>query len=102
MSRYAFTPYGDPIEGTLESVQGKALIIDESWQRDAEGTLEYEYGGETKMYWDSQISLKNDAGKVIYLDEFGEEWTEDEIVLADADGSNPERPFLEKQKEARA
>jgi hypothetical protein len=41
-----------------------------------------QYTGETEMFWDDQETIERD-GKVIFVDEQGEEWTFDELVLAE-------------------
>lgn len=73
MANY-LSPTGSPITGTLERLSGRAEIssIDE-----ATGTPEY--SGGTDIFWDEQRTVERD-GKIIYLDEAGDQWTFDQLV----------------------
>ena len=80
----AISPAGTEIIGTLDTVQARAEIIPGTFKRLADGSLDHEWEGSTEVFWDDQRTLKRD-GKDIYLDDEGNEWTEDQIKLVDED-----------------
>ncbi len=49
--------------------------------RNADGSFEIEWEGETKVCWDGQHT-ETDAGLRIFLDEDANEWREDQLFLA--------------------
>jgi hypothetical protein len=69
------SPKGSPIVGTLEIIHGVANCTIHS-----DGTRTYDGG--TDVDWDSQETVVRD-GKVIFVDEDGEEWTFDQLKLED-------------------
>jgi hypothetical protein len=71
---------GLEIDGTLETLSGRAEILNDSYQREADGSIEFEWGGETEVFWDEQRTVTR-GGKRIFLDTEGNECTEDEIDL---------------------
>lgn len=58
---------GGDIYGTLESLQGVALII-----RDGDGDFAYE--GYTEICWDAQEIIQDDEGRDCLTCEKGHEW----------------------------
>ncbi|WP_457154731.1 hypothetical protein [Mesorhizobium sp. P5_C1] len=72
MANY-LSPTGSPITGTLERLSGRANIssIDENGQP--------EHSGGTDVFWDDMMTVTRD-GKIVYLDEAGEEWTFDQLA----------------------
>lgn len=67
-----FTPANCPecgqlAHGTLETVPGIALLV-----FDDNGNAEYE--GETKIDWDSQVSQRDEAGRVLLECSEGHQW----------------------------
>lgn len=66
------SPNGDEIVGTLETLQGKALVL--GLADDGEP----EYLGETEVFWDEQKTVYRDE-KRIYVDVEGYEWTFDQL-----------------------
>ena len=73
---------GARIRGTLERLHGRAEATEDSFRRDADGNVEFDYDGETEIYWDDGITVRRDD-KIVYLDEHGAEVTQDDIVLVD-------------------
>jgi len=67
------SPAGSPIIGTLEHIPGIAAISDIG----ADGTPEY--SGGTDVLWDAQTTVTR-AGRLIFLDYDGAEWTFDQLV----------------------
>lgn len=67
----AIAPNGQTISGTLELVQGTAEI--DYFTKDDEGNFDHEYGGYTRMHWDSQVSILRKGSKV-YIAEDHSEW----------------------------
>jgi hypothetical protein len=61
-----------------------ALIDERSWKRLPDGSLDFEWVGQTVLCWDGQYTKERD-GKDLYVDENGEEWTADEIRLVEDD-----------------
>lgn len=78
---YAYSPTGSPILGTSEICPCRAEIIEDSYERDAEGKLIFEYAGGTEMFYDGQRIDMLD-GEELYLDMDGAEWKESELVFA--------------------
>jgi len=76
------SPAGKPITGTLESLRGRANIIAGSARKDDAGGLEFEYGGETEIFWDEQCTVVRDDERV-FLDEEGNEFAESELRLVE-------------------
>lgn len=71
-----FTPWkcptcGQPACGTLETVSGLALLI-----FDENGDAEY--GGETKIDWNSQTTQHDAAGRTLLECPDGHQWAADE------------------------
>lgn len=83
MANY-LSPNGSPIIGTLEHLTGRAELdgIDPE-------TGEPEYSGGTEIFYDDQRTAERD-GKIIFLDEGGEEWTFDQLVLDEAEEAEDE------------
>lgn len=60
---------GEIASGTLEIVQGKALL-------DFHGeTGEADYGGETKIWWDTQETVLDERGDVTLVCSNGHDWS---------------------------
>jgi hypothetical protein len=89
------TPHGDLIVGILECVPGNALVSG------FEDDLTPDYEGETKMFWEGQISIidnrvdgsfianyTNDPKKRIYLDDEGNEWVLSDLTVIDDDNED--------------
>jgi hypothetical protein len=85
----AYSPTGVLITGTYEMCPCRANIQLGSFQRAKDGTLIFEWEGSSDMFWDGQTAETRD-GKVIYLDENGDEWLEDQIVLREEDSDPTE------------
>ena len=77
------SPEGKPITGTLESLRGRANIVPGSARKDDAGGLEFEYEGETEIFWDEQCTVVRDDERV-FLDEEGNEFAESELLLVEA------------------
>ncbi len=80
----AISPTGAPIVGSSDWVPGNALIEERSWKRLPDGSVDFEWVGETVLCWDGQYTNERD-GEDLYVDEDGEEWTADEIRLVEDD-----------------
>jgi len=78
MPKTLYSPTGIPILGTLEKMTGCALVSHAT--RNPDGSLEFEYEGETKIYWDDQQTVTRN-GQTIWLDEDGGEWPASTLVL---------------------
>jgi hypothetical protein len=78
---YAFAPNGNMIRGTIDEVPVTALIVLDSFGRaDGGAGLEFEWDGETKMYWDGQQTLHH-LGETLYEDFEGNAWRESRLLL---------------------
>ena len=74
---------GARIRGTYERLHGVAEAAEGSFRRDADGNIEFDYEGETEVFWDDSVTVRvND--KVVYLDEHGHDITQDNIILVDS------------------
>lgn len=71
------------IIGTSETIAGTALTLDDSFERNPDGSLEYDHDGETTVSWDSQTTNTRD-GKTLFVDRDGDELTEDDLELFEA------------------
>lgn len=78
MARY-ISPNGSEILGTLERMSDRAEItgIDPK-------TGEPDYEGTTEIFYDDQETVMR-GGKIVFLDESGDEWTFDQLTLAEDD-----------------
>lgn len=92
----AYAPNGQEIEGTLERLSGRSDVDPESWKRNGDGDLGFEFGGWTEVFWDeSRTEMRpkyNGHGhpegdtpgtERIFLDTEGNEWPECKIELRD-------------------
>lgn len=79
-----YAPNGQLIVGTLERVSGVALILEGTSSRAADGTLNFEYAGDTEIWWEEQKTVTR-KGKRVFICEGGDEWTEDQLSLVEAD-----------------
>lgn len=53
----AFAPNGKQIRGTLDTIPAIAEISSESYSRNANGKLEFDWDGETDVIWDDQKTV---------------------------------------------
>lgn len=82
----AYSPKGKRILGTLERLDGRAEVSENSWKREG-GRLTFDFQGYTEIFWDGQRTAKR-KGKTLFLDEDGNEWTAAEIVLKEEEEPN--------------
>lgn len=76
----AFAPNGQEIVSTLEVLHGTCGV---TFERKPDGTVEVDFDGSgTDVDWDSQATVTRE-GKRVFLDESGNEWTEDQITYRD-------------------
>lgn len=73
-------PNGKEIIATADMIPGNALI--QSATRGADGKIEVEYAGETKVCWDGQYTETED-GETLYVDEDGQQWKESALTFED-------------------
>lgn len=69
------TPTGKTMQGVLQVLSGVALAHGPG----EDGEPEYE--GETDVWWDEQKDVENEAGQTIWVDEDGDEWPEDQLII---------------------
>lgn len=88
----AFSPTGVQIIGTKDLIPGVANITPDTFTRDANGSLDFEWTGGTDVDWDNQMTVEcPDPGMKdcftgrVFVDEDGDEWLESQIVLKDED-----------------
>lgn len=77
---YAISPTGTLIIGTLERVEARGEIELSSFKYQPDGTLDFKIDG-SEVFMESMRPQKNEAGRILFLDRDGNEWTEDEIRL---------------------
>lgn len=85
----AISRNGSDIIGRYETCPCRAEILPGSFERSASGKIAFEWLGGTEMFYDAQEPIKKD-GQSVFLDENGDEWTEDQITLVDDDDDNEE------------
>ena len=73
------SPTGVPIVAQLDRIESVKVLITEIF-RDEKGELDIDWQGESRVDWDTQTPHGNEAGKRIYIDANGTQWTEDELV----------------------
>ena len=90
------SPEGTRIIGTLERLSGRAEIALDSFRANPQGGFTFEYEGTTEVFWDGQETEVWD-GERVFLDEEGNEFTENTLRLvpedsiAEAPGSPPKQ-----------
>lgn len=78
---------GRPVDGTLERLSGKALIIPDSFRTDPSGDLVFDWDGETEVWWDEQRTETDDNGNRYFIDDYGDTVNERDLELReDHDG----------------
>jgi len=85
----AVGPNGKEISGTLETLRGRAGVIFHAEPisgEEQEGHLCFSWDGGTDVFWDEQKTVTNEKGQRIFLDEEGNQWTEDDITLEEVAG----------------
>lgn len=89
----AFSPHQMPILGTLDTVKTIAEVNNFQFAPDTlTSGLMCEWLGETKVFWDGQITQKADCGCDLYLDENGNEWPECQLLFREE--GNEQAPLL--------
>ncbi len=81
---YALSPKGTRILGTLEELTARAEIA--SFTRGPDGKIEWDYEGDTEVFWDGQMTVKDKQGREIFLDANGDEWALDQLTLVEEEG----------------
>lgn len=74
-------PNGLPIVGTLEICPCRSTIA-QFWRLD-DGTLDFDYSGNSEMFYDEQRIVERDSQRV-FLDEEGNEWLESQLSVREA------------------
>lgn len=89
---------GKPIVATVERIYGHAGIAENSFQREADGSINVEHDDGTKMFWDTTVT-ETENGEKLYVDDDGNIVRESGIELvANADGDNPARAEDERPR----
>jgi len=78
------SPEGTRIIGTLERLSGRAEIVPDSFRANPQGGFTFEYEGTTEVFWDGQETEVWD-GERVFLDEEGNEFTENTLHLVPED-----------------
>lgn len=87
-------PNGYEIIGTAEMVLCTAYINDDGWTRKPDGSLDFDHSGTNEIHWDSQKGLYRD-GKILFADEDGGEWLENDLVVTTLDEEPAQAPAVE-------
>ena len=72
------SPAGTLITATLERIGGRAGIIPGSARTNPQGGVEFDYDGETEIFWEDQRTVVRDDQRV-FLDENGREFLEHQL-----------------------
>jgi len=94
--RTLVSPAGIEISGTLDTIEGVALIEPELDQHTLNGrTLDLEYAGGTSVLWGTQKPQSNSSGIRIFQDEKGNNVLESDLCWIDEDAgiTEPQRLF---------
>jgi len=79
------SPEDTIIIGTLEALAGCTGILDESITPKPDGGFDFDYSGDTRVYWDGQVTVERaDAHgnpQRVFLDQHGDEFLESELRL---------------------
>lgn len=80
---YFVTPNGDRIIGTLETVEARANFEDFGGieLRD-DGSVKLHYDG-SDIFYDSMRTQEDERGWILYLDEHGDTWTQDQLTFVE-------------------
>lgn len=84
-----FAPDGTPIVSTYEKVFGTCSFAQDSVIQNADGTFDFDYEGGTDVDWDSQVTVTR-KGQRIFVDEGGDEWPENVLVLREEEPDDEE------------
>ncbi len=76
----ALSPSGAEIIGTADTIQATAIVQADTFTRNDNGSLSFDYTGESDVDWNSQRPHERD-GKPLFIDENGARWTADQITL---------------------
>lgn len=77
----AYSPTGKEIRGTLERLSGVADVIDDSFWKLDDGSLDFEHAGNTEVWWDEQTTVLGANRERIFVDTEGGEWLESQLEL---------------------
>ena len=80
MSKVLVAPNGLVIRGTLERLSGVGLIYKADLKN---GRLEFEFYGETEIWYDETRTAENEKGETLFVDIEGNEWPEGQLKLVD-------------------
>ena len=81
---HAKAPNGKRIVAMCDLVPANSLIADDTFRRDPDGSIAFEWAGESVLCWDGQYTMQRE-GEDLYVDEDGETWRESEIKLVDVE-----------------
>lgn len=79
----AYSPTGKLIQGTSDDVLCVAYVSPDSYRRKADGSLDWDWEGETKVYWDTQETKRDPNGELLWTDEDGIDWPTSQLILRD-------------------
>jgi hypothetical protein len=75
------SPTGAEVFATVEHLYAKAMIQDPMPSPNGPCGFDFEYSGESEMYWDSQKTCRDENGERLFLDAEFEQWPESELKL---------------------
>ena len=81
-----YAPNGRQIVGTADELLATAYAI--VCGRHPDGSLAYDYAGESKIHWDTQTPKRDRRGEVLWTDVDGRDWPESSLHLE----GEPARP----------
>ena len=74
---------GSPIEGTHETLTGRADVTPDTYKRNHDNTITHEYDGYTNVFWHSQLTTER-QNEMVYLDADGNEVVASEVELVES------------------
>lgn len=88
-----YAPSGRKIVGTAESLLATAYTVVVG--REPDGSIDFDYEGESKMHWDTQETRKDANGENLWTDEDGVDWPESCLSLEGEPLRVPKAPATE-------
>lgn len=73
---------GAAVVRSLERLSGTAVIADDTFVRNPDGSLDYDYEGTTDVHWNGQLTVTRGKDRV-FIDDNGDEVLESELELVD-------------------
>lgn len=91
MTQILYAPNGEPIAGSLDTIQVMTRIAAAALLPDSGGIYDIDYAGGSKEFPETITHKCDERGARLFLTEDGRQWPEDALMLGDPD--NPPSPW---------